>query len=266
MVDNASPEVIVQSQTACYDFVRLYFRPLTPTQFDNEGIRAPKDIKLNAHCPVPVFFCFDSLDILSGDSTQFSNGNMAANGVEFNDSCDFFNRIPFQYVYHNRAIWSDEPKSEIVFHRNAEVLIPNELPLDNNLKFIACRSEPERQTLLKLLSQSERSRWAPKIRLSVDGIFERKWTYIEAINANDDLIIIKFNPNTKSPGPFQLSFKYEESPHKDINWVDDNFNLINYENELRLKITSFKPSFGTVTISMDKALAYQGTQYFEIPF
>ena len=65
VVDNASPEIIAQTRPEYTRFVRLYFRPRTPTQFRNEGIRPKDKRELGAHCPVPIYFCFDSLDILS---------------------------------------------------------------------------------------------------------------------------------------------------------------------------------------------------------
>jgi hypothetical protein len=68
-----------------------------------------------------------------------------------------------------------------VFRRNAEVLVPGSLPLDPALKFIACRSAAERQTLLHLLPPNLRRQWAPRIRLGEQGLFERKWTYVEEV-------------------------------------------------------------------------------------
>lgn len=38
--DNASSEVIHKTSSVNKNFVRLYFRPKTPTQFHNEGIKS----------------------------------------------------------------------------------------------------------------------------------------------------------------------------------------------------------------------------------
>ena len=77
-VDNASPAVIQQTQSAHLEYVRLYFRPLTPTQYRNEGIRPIGRRELEgAHCPAPVYFCFDTFEILAMDETHFSDGNIA---------------------------------------------------------------------------------------------------------------------------------------------------------------------------------------------
>ena len=63
--DNANPDVIAQSSDS-HDWVRLYFRPKTPTQYRNEDIK-PASTQGDGHCPVPVFFfltwraCFSSM-------------------------------------------------------------------------------------------------------------------------------------------------------------------------------------------------------------
>ncbi len=72
-IDSASPDVIQNTPTSYQDFVRLYFRPRTPTQFRNEGIRPTKERELGgAHCAVPVFLLFDSYQILSRIDSCFS--------------------------------------------------------------------------------------------------------------------------------------------------------------------------------------------------
>lgn len=57
-VDNASHEVIDQTRDFVEEYVRFYFRPLTPTQYNNEGLRHV-NVK-DSHCPRPVFFLFDN--------------------------------------------------------------------------------------------------------------------------------------------------------------------------------------------------------------
>lgn len=151
IVDNASPDVIRQTWPDHLEYVRLYFRPRTPTQYNNEGIRPLAARRLGgAHCPVPVFLCFDAFQVLSRDDTLFSNGNIGSHRATISLERDFFRSIPFQWVFHNGAFRPEE-RDEIVFRRNAEALVPHRLPLTPALKFIACRSAAERQTLLHLL-------------------------------------------------------------------------------------------------------------------
>jgi hypothetical protein len=71
--DQASPQVIEGTPERHREFVRLYFRPKTPTQWHAEGIRPrPSITPMGAHCPVPVFLCFDFVETLAMDGTLFS--------------------------------------------------------------------------------------------------------------------------------------------------------------------------------------------------
>jgi hypothetical protein len=262
-VDNASSEIIQQTRPEYLNYVRLYFRPRTPTQYRNEGIRPINQRELGgAHCPVPVYFCFDALTVLAQDDTECSNGNMASAWVSHSDKRDFFLSIPFHLVFHNRSFTPDE-RDEIVFRRNAEVLVPGSLPLDHALKFIACRSAAERQTLLHLLPVELRRRWAPRIRLGEQGLFERKWTYVEEAITVDGEVVFRFNPNTLTPGPFQVVFSYREAGKgSERTWKGEQAVL---NNLLHIRIPD--AVWGTITLHLDDALAFAGTLTFEeIPF
>lgn len=93
--DNASPGVIARTDEKWRDYVRLYFRPRTPTQYRNEGIRPTNRIELNAHCPVPIFFLFDSFSILSRDDSRFSYGNLARKTPRFTVARHTLRTSPF---------------------------------------------------------------------------------------------------------------------------------------------------------------------------
>ena len=262
-VDNASPTIIQQTQLEHQEYVRLYFRPRTPTQFNNEGIRPLNQRRHGgAHCPAPIYFCFDALTTLSQHTTQFSNGNMGTRRVQHSDSRDFFFRIPFEQVFHNRW-FPPEERDEIIFRRNAEVLVPDKLPLEPTLKFIACRSIAERQTLLHLLPIGLASRWLSKIRLGDPGLFERKWTYVEEIVTIDDQVIFRFNPDTTTPGPFYVKFSYQEEGTETVRtWGGhkDNLNL-----SLSFRLSGAR--WGTASLTLDDSLAFTGLLLFEeIPF
>ena len=105
---------------------------------------------------------------------------------------DFFSQIPFHYVFHDGAY--PPSQAEIKFHRNAEVLVPNSLPLRPTLKFIACRSVAERQTLLHLLPAPTRKKWERLIRLGEQGLFQREWTFVERVVVVDEQVFFYFNP------------------------------------------------------------------------
>ncbi|MBN1139358.1 MAG: DUF4433 domain-containing protein [Anaerolineae bacterium] len=263
IVDNASPEIIDQTRPEHLQYVRLYFRPKTPTQYRNEGIRPFNQRQLGgAHCPIPIYFCFDALSVLALDESEFSDGNMGSPRASHSGERDFFLSIPFHLVFHNRWFTPDE-RDEVIFRRNAEVLVQTSLPLDSTLRFIACRSAPERQTLLQLLPADLRQQWEARIRLGEQGLFERKWTYVEEVVTVDDNLIFRFNPNTLTPGPFNVSFSYSEmgtAPAR--SWTGVQARL---DNSLYVRVPD--ANRGIVTLHLDRALAFTGLVTFEeIPF
>lgn len=52
--DNASHEVIENTSSIIKEYVRFYFRPLTPTQKHNEGLKLIEIT--DQHCPIPIFY------------------------------------------------------------------------------------------------------------------------------------------------------------------------------------------------------------------
>lgn len=130
ITDNASSAVIEQTAERWKEYVRLYFRPKTPTQNKNEGFRPLPQRELNSHCPVPIFFMFGSKELLSRDDVYFSKGSLAASNSTVYSDASNFKEIPFQYVYHNSYFEASE-RSFIIHHRHAEVVVRNDLTLLN---------------------------------------------------------------------------------------------------------------------------------------
>ena len=179
--DAANREIIDVTEYA-HSYVRLYFRPLTPTQYRMEGIKARAEVTATReHCPVPVFLLFEATKLLSTEGILFSNGSVARRGrYEIGDSVEFLRSIPFAVVYHEGTISGGQAeKSEIVFRRHAEVLIRDELPLDA-LHRVVCRTGPERDTLLYLLGD-DAGRFEDIIQIAPPGIalFYRRGMFVE---------------------------------------------------------------------------------------
>ncbi len=262
-VENASPTVIDHTASSVQRYVRLYFRPLTPTQFRNEGIRPIAHQELGAHCPVPVFFCFDATKVLARDDSLFSNGNMAAAGVQYGGSLEHFQQIPFKFVFHFGP-YDPSQSPEIKFHRNAEVLVPTTLPLADNLVFIACRSIAERETLINLLPIDMQDVWGPRIRVGLVGLTERRWSFVEQVRVlGVDQFQVLMNPSTLGPGPFDVKMHYVDNLTKTI------YRLETPVADVRRlpKFTIKDASSGVLTIQLDTALAYKGRLVFTpIPF
>lgn len=177
-VDCADKEVVAQS-TWTHDFVRFYFRPRTPTQFYQEGIRPAANRRNDAHCGVPVFLLFDARTLLARKDTQITDGNFGRWEHHKGSGLKFLKKLPFELIYHDGVIYYDEPKDAIRYHRHAEVIYPDQIDFDD-LKEIVCRSGAERDTLIYLLGESARE-WRDKIRLERTGerIFYRQWLFVE---------------------------------------------------------------------------------------
>jgi hypothetical protein len=257
------PVVIQQTQPEHLNYVRLYFQPRTPTQYRNEGIRPIDQRELDgAHCPIPIYFCFDAFTLLTLDEAEFSNGNIGSQRAIHSKERDFFFNIPFHLVFHD-GWFSPEERDEIIFRRNAEVLLPNKLALEPALKFIACRSVAERQTLLHLLPIGLASRWASRIRLGEPGLFYRRWTYVEEVVIVEDQVIFRFNPNTRTSGPFDVKFTYKEEGTEVERMKQSRKLALN--GPLPIRIPGAR--WGAATLHLDHSLAFAGLLLFEeIPF
>lgn len=204
IVDNASRNVVANTEDYVRDFVRLYFRPQTPTQYRNEGIR-PKNMRmLESNCPVPIFFLFDSEDILTRADSQFSAGNLAAEGTSLCNTAEELEEFDFRKIYHVGRFQQYE-KASIIYHRNAEVVVPAEMDL-SSLRYIFCRSPAEKDTLLHLLSLEAFLEWSRKILVaSKSQIYNCNWTFVETVELTPSRVVINFSPDSLTPGPFNMA-------------------------------------------------------------
>ena len=207
-MDIASPDVIEGTDSRWPGYVRLYFRPKTPTQYNNEGFRPVGQRALNSHCPVPVYLIFDALAVLSRTDSCFSDGNLGSANANVYEDVSFLEQIPFDLVYHDTRFDRSE-RDQVVYHRNAEVLVPQRMGLES-LRYIGCRSDAEYKTLLHLLPPGTRSRWVDKLGVTPNlQLFNRKWTFVEEVDTNTDKIVFRFNRNSFTPGPFDARFEIE---------------------------------------------------------
>lgn len=255
--DIASAGVLDNTADTWKEYVRLYFRPRTPMQWNNEGIRPRGGLtSLLAHCPVPVFLLFDSKDILSRATTRFSEGNLAGSGVRVGDDAVFLASIPFEKVYHDSAL-SEDGKRNVVFHRHAEVMIPQELEL-SGLKYIICRSEAETETLRNLLTPQTRSQFDGRIcEARRANLFFRRWTFVETASLEQQKVVLNFNHGTNSPGPFAAHLEVRNLATGDkYEWQAPEYlagSTCTISIPQLVESTSYE-----VTFALDGALAYMG--------
>ena len=188
--ENANPVIIAGTDPEHLDFVRLYFRPKTPAQYVNEGIKPPAE-RGNGHCPVPVFFVFGLVDVVGRDDARFSSGTLASHKHGHSDRRDYFvNTIPWRDVYGDGVPRNDTVKKA----RAAEVVIPSGLRVGPELKGIFCRSPGERVTLLDGLAGDAKAVWANKIRTGFADFFVRRQPYIVNVSGREGgLIDVEFS-------------------------------------------------------------------------
>lgn len=257
-VSSGSTDVLASTDTSIKECVRLYFRPQTPTQFHVEGIQSQNTLSRSrysdAHCPVMIFFLFDSVQILTRADCQFSDGNLGTKGTRRLSTATELENLPWQKIYHvgpfDRSRYEE---SDIVFRRNAEVIVPDKLDL-SALRYIFCRSEAEKDTLMHLLPRELRRRYQRKIVATTSStLFFRRHTFVETALLSAETAHFYFSPDTKSPGPFHLIVE-----------------LNNGLRQLRTERTEFlvnpKEPFGgkfprpiesyTISLSLDGHLAY----------
>jgi hypothetical protein len=188
--DVAAPSVI-DTRLDAHAYVRLYFRPKTPTQYNIEGIRKKGECPYGeaTHAPILVMFVFDTHTVLTQAGVFVSDQNMQVASAVAAESEEHFENIPFEKVYHEGA-YSD---LSIKSHRCAEVLIPSPLDLNRCLKEIWFRSEPERDTLLNKLG-SIREHWSKHCQVSdALKVFEKRYTFVEEIGLTEAGVLFSLN-------------------------------------------------------------------------
>lgn len=252
--DSASPEVIGNSPEWIKEYVRLYFRPRTPTEYRSEGFRPQSQLEIGAHRPMPIVLIFSSIPILTATGTVFTSGNAATWHADRGDDIKFFRGIPFESVYHDSAFRGSE-KREIVHRRCAEVLVPHQLDLEH-LKHIFCRSRAEYETLLDLLPSATRKIFSKRIGIS-DRVHHRRWSFVESVDMTENRIRIQFSPASMTPGPFDTRVVISDLAGKQLGrWRDAAFTA---NGTLGFPLQKLgNPTAYRLSITLDGALAYQG--------
>ena len=191
------------------NYVRLYFRPKTPTQYYAEGVKSSRTLSISrfpdAHCPVPVFFLFDSAEVLSREDCWFSDRGLASRNYEIMSTGQDLANLDWRKIYHTGPIDFRRPEeSDIISRRMAEVIIPGHLDM-KSLKWIYCRSEAEKDTLLHLLTDALQPQYEGRILATARSeLFYRQHTYLESVRMDSEAAYLSFSPDTQSQGPFQL--------------------------------------------------------------
>ena len=195
--DNASRQVIDMTNDEVMSYVRFYFRPMTPTQYYNEGYKH-KDLRYdndeNANIPVPIFLFFDLEKLMEDTEIKFSECGQAGHGNKMCNSEKEFSEFDFAKIYNN------VPVKEEVPYKHAEIIYPNYYEIDKSIAGIACRNEVERQSLLNMLREHNRQafyKYKNIIRVIRDNLFEYNGLFVADCDYHDDTLGIRFS-NTSS--------------------------------------------------------------------
>ena len=199
--DNASRQVINMTDLETASYVRFYFRPLTPTQYHNEGFKH-RDLRYdgdrNANVPVPVFFFFHLEQLLADPKTCFSEGTEAGRGNPLFSGEEAFANLDFGMIYRNGPYFAqdEEGKKKETSLRHSEILYPGMYQIHSSLAGIVCRNEEERMTLLNLLrDRSNRLflRWQPRIKVIRKDLYYGNGLYIDECSLHDNDFSIMFS-------------------------------------------------------------------------
>ena len=110
-------------------------------------------------------FLFDFTSIVTRANVRFCDRKMAHVGILSGDDQAYFDAIDFARVYHDRSITDPVLRQDINDRRMAEVLVPDDLPLDVTLASILCRTNLDAMSLQHLLRGHDPS-WRSKLRVA----------------------------------------------------------------------------------------------------
>ena len=264
--DDVAPSEVISRRSDAHKFARLYFRPKTPTQYRVEGIRKAEECYegTSNHVPVLYMFLFLAESVLTLNDTQFSNGNMQSPQSKFDGSDDFFDSIQFEKVFHEGSFTQSE-REAIVKARCAEVLTKSPLYLSEHLKFILCRSEAERHTLLNSYPNADTTLRA-KIRTVTEvGIFQSEYTYVKGVDLLSENCSIQFAPR-RDGKLIECELFVKDADGKIIRHLPPK----SIDPAMRLRVNLGKPlSTGTflVEIHLEGHLAYKNSHLLDdLPF
>lgn len=194
--DNASQQVIDMTEAQTKANVRFYFRPLTPTQYHNEGFKHPSiryDNDPNANVPVPVFFLFGLEKMLQLNELKFSERTQSGYGAPLCTGLEDFNKLDFRRIYSNGSIGEDH---ELIKYRHAELLYPNSFGIEDYLQVILCRNDIEKVSMLNLIKEQNISayyKYKDKVKVSKDEIFKNNGLFVTNCDFYEDTVTFSFS-------------------------------------------------------------------------
>ena len=194
--DNASKKVIDITNTKTIDSVRLYFRPLTPTQYYNEGFKH-KDLRFDgdeyANVPVPIFFVFSLEKLLNMPTVKFSECSQAGTGSPLKSGVEGFSKLDFDKIYSNG--YSDNFE-ELKKYRHAEIVCLDSLDISSCLYAIICRNAIEKESLLNMLKNTDLkvyTKYKNIVNTCTENMFQGNGLFITSVNLFNNILTFSFS-------------------------------------------------------------------------
>ena len=265
--DNASEVIINRTKLEYQDYVRLYFRPKSPTQFHNEGFKTKKQLRissLDAQCPVPVFLFLDIRKVLNHPDVFFSEKSLASGDeVLLYSTPEEFRDLPFAKIYHDEVPTAEE-KRAIVGHRHAEIVLPDRLPITEYLQKIVVRTPAEKETLLSLMSNEVKDKYSHLIQIdTTNNVFFSYWPHIGKVTLHQKSFDLELRSSSKYL-TLDLTFEFLDASGRLLTHDVKDWSAISKET------FSFQSAHDEyeLTIRFDGHLMYKGTfrQEDNIPF
>lgn len=149
-LDGANHDVINKATEFVHNCTRFYYRPKTPTLYDNEGIK-PIEYSKEVHIPRPVYLLF-SEELIYDKDTAFSNGN--ATNSPIHNSAQFFESMDWNSIFHSSWFYPEE-RDYIINRRHAELLSKKPISL-TYLSKIIFRSNADLQQAIRIWGEDNR--------------------------------------------------------------------------------------------------------------
>jgi hypothetical protein len=196
-----------------HNYARVYFRPRNPYHLRTEGIKCLcHPYRQDVQSSIPVTFLFDFASVMTLEGVKFTKGNIqrAKNTQLEGDTA--FDTLDFNSIYHDDSVSQNE-KDYIHDCRMAEVMIPNNLPLDPHLKAIFFRTRWDLETF-RFLLQGAGAAFNGKVQVEqiTNSLYMHMGLYIIDLDVLQGTLHMRFHlPIDYSPKDGNYKVKIEQS-------------------------------------------------------
>lgn len=179
--DAAMQSVVEHTDDRIKDYVRFYWRPKTPTNYRNEGIKA---YNTEYHMPIPVYLIFDN-EIGLHSNVKFTNMNASSSRSIITDKVSEILSFSWKKIFYdsNRGA----PFQGTIPYMCAEFLYPNKISTEF-IKKIVFRCEADRKRAIRILGNNKLFIVDSSMFFNLDATKDGKINYI-----NDYRIVHKAN-------------------------------------------------------------------------